>query len=254
MSVWQDDHDVKRAALIAWSPPKLPPRSDASLLHQQIEQLADLMTPTREECALRAAVISRVAAIVHAAEPNTSAFLPYGSSATALALPGAALDLHAAVPGVPSSTKSLNRIRQRIKRGGFAVEGSLEPKNSQVPTVSFVDGESGLRVNISVNTHAPQASAIVCRTLQVHLPPPPLSVLSVPSPVSVLSAGSGRAASARARVQVPICAVGSEQQCFRRHLLSSHLRARPCTRARVRTSTPARRGVRRDQWRACMLI
>ena len=138
---------------LAWRAPPLPAVSSPSLLHTQLERLAELAIPTEADSCARERVASRVARLVQRSLGRSAHPTLFGSSTTGLALPLSDLDVHVSVAGCSSAIVPLSLVDEYCQRKrGLALDGRVEfVRGAKVPIVSFVEARSGLGVDISAN-------------------------------------------------------------------------------------------------------
>lgn len=138
---------------LAWRAPPLPAISSPSLLHAQLERLAELAIPTEADSCARERVASRVARLVQRSLGRSAHPTLFGSSTTGLALPISDLDVHVGVAGCSSAIVPLSLVDEYCQRKrGLALDGRVEfVRGAKVPIVSFIEARSGLGVDISAN-------------------------------------------------------------------------------------------------------
>ena len=144
------------------------------VLHQEMIEFWQAFRPTRAEAAARADLVKRVSALVTNEWPE--AFLrPFGSYETGLYLPESDVDLMVVGSGLltkPERVKGLRRLEKRLRRCAWGAEHIEVIDRARVPIIKFVDSQSRVAVDISMETK----DGIISSALSRKVRPPFLSL------------------------------------------------------------------------------
>ena len=148
---------------LSWRSPEPRAPSEPSRLHRQLVQLAALAAPTSLDIDENQAAVDRIKGHVQRALGHAARIDLFGSSVTGLRLPESDLDVACSVD-LPEEDRSGLTTRQ-VREGDFALlhrvhllaEDEAWPDldfraGAKVPVVCFVDGPSGLNVDLSALT------------------------------------------------------------------------------------------------------
>ena len=137
--------------------------SAALRLHEELLDFAHAFRPTRAEKAARRGLVSRVRAVVVSVFPDAQVKC-FGSFDTGLYLPESDIDLVCLGTGVSSQKqkgRALHKLGDALRRAPWAVTQMEVVDKARVPIVKFVDGESGVAVDICLEeTTGLQSSAL----------------------------------------------------------------------------------------------
>lgn len=135
----------------------LVPLANAPRLHQEILDFYDWVRPQDFEQEIRLDVISRLQKTFSKLEPGCQ-LMAFGSFAAGLYLPIGDMDLVLMTCGslgsrLPPKAKDLLwYITNILDKEGIAIPGSIQPiAKAKVPIIKFVDGITGLKVDLSFN-------------------------------------------------------------------------------------------------------
>ena len=169
------------------SPPRVPARShtwtsttrefdgDSVLLtlHEELIDFGLAFQPTRAELAARADLMQRMRAVVATVWP-TAEVRAFGSYDTDLFLPESDIDIVCLNTGVKASQKHRALALQRL---GAAIRKARWPKaeltvigKARVPIVKFVDGESGIAVDVCLEERSGLRSSQLARAAARQFP------------------------------------------------------------------------------------
>jgi non-canonical poly(A) RNA polymerase PAPD5/7 len=135
--------------------------NDMLRLHEEIIDFCAFVSPTREEEALRAALVARVTALIHSLWPRAEV-ATFGSMATALYLPTSDIDM--VVMGVSTDRSSFKRLEQALRDSQTTsyLEAIL---SARVPIVKFTDLQTGIAFDISIGVDGACCDCALCSCL-----------------------------------------------------------------------------------------
>ena len=142
-------------------------------LHEDILDFWQAFQPTTQEATARAGLLERVRALVADLWPEGEV-KPFGSYATGLFLPSSDVDLVVLGLGLESKAErvaGLRQIAQALRRETSWRADELEVvEKAKVPIVKFVDAESGVAVDICLETRDGLASSNLARKAAQQFP------------------------------------------------------------------------------------
>ncbi|BFZ53415.1 Poly(A) polymerase [Savitreella phatthalungensis] len=124
----------------------------ARILHRELSDFVNYLTPTADEMAMRTYVVDRIRRILKKRWP-TASLHSFGSFATGLYLPTSDLDL---VVLSKDSSDAYERVGHLRKLAGWLVSAGIAQdvqviSGARVPIIKFVDRSTRLNVDISFN-------------------------------------------------------------------------------------------------------
>eukprot|EP00759_Apiculatamorpha_spiralis_P002133 PhF_6_TR10795/c0_g1_i1/m.17363/K03514/PAPD5_7, TRF4; non-canonical poly(A) RNA polymerase PAPD5/7 len=138
-------------------------------LHQEILDCVEYIKPTPQEMVLRNLVVHEVTAMCLQIWP-TCVPRCFGSMGTQLLLPGSDIDI--CVSAVPEDVNNaITRIAEMVttlKMCATAVPRVI--RNTRVPLVKFVHGQTGFSVDISINADEGVANTEIVRDMLLYFP------------------------------------------------------------------------------------
>mmetsp|Transcript_56682 Transcript_56682/g.93728 ORF Transcript_56682/g.93728 Transcript_56682/m.93728 type:complete len:584 (-) Transcript_56682:127-1878(-) len=165
---------------ISWQPPALEDMRGCGMsrLHHELVQLANLAITDSVDLEQRCGVLRRVLALVTSSFPGAHLAL-FGSCATGLSVPDSDLDLVATTfegaagssqqrrQGKHAAIKPLRKLARLFVQRKLTRASDCEVVYAKVPIIKFIDQQSGMSVDLSVNaTNGEQNSEWVRRQLR----------------------------------------------------------------------------------------
>mmetsp|Transcript_45476 Transcript_45476/g.146413 ORF Transcript_45476/g.146413 Transcript_45476/m.146413 type:complete len:296 (+) Transcript_45476:62-949(+) len=151
-------------------------------LHEELLDFAEAFRPTRAESAMREAAVERVVSLLASLPSFASASVrPFGSYATGLCLPSSDVDLAVFGTGFESKVQQvagLRQIEKALHRAGWRAEEVEVIGSAKVPIVKYVDGPSGLSVDLCLEQQdGIRSSALATKAARQFPPFRPLVLL-----------------------------------------------------------------------------
>ena len=136
----------------AWGPSRRYAGASAALtLHEELLDFSHAFRPTLAERSARSDLLRRMVAVVQTIWPRARVEA-FGSYQTGLYLPESDIDLVCTGTGVPAAQKlrgaALHRIAAAVRSADWPVSEMEVVDKAKVPIVKFVDGESGVSVDV----------------------------------------------------------------------------------------------------------
>lgn len=125
-------------------------------LHEELYALISWLEPTPEEILLRQRILAKITIVAKSLWPRCTV-IPFGSYFTSLWLPTGDMDI--AIMGVEGpQILNLKMLTLCLIRLGIPLAVEVI-SSARVPIVKFVDSESGLSVDVSLNTDSAMATS-----------------------------------------------------------------------------------------------
>ena len=142
-------------------------------LHEELLDFAHAFKPTRAETTARSDLVSRVRDVVSSVWPAAE-IRCFGSYDTGLWLPESDIDLVCLNTGVPSSQKlkgrALHRLGEALRRAPWRATQLEVVDKARVPIVKFVDGATGVAVDICLEELTGLQSSALARKALAKFP------------------------------------------------------------------------------------
>ena len=143
------------------------------LLHEELLDFWHAFRPTHGERAARVDLVRRMSDVVHSVWPSARV-QPFGSYETGLYLPESDVDLICLGTGVGSSGKhrgaALHRLAAALRRADWSVIEMEVVDKARVPIIKFVDGTSGVSVDVCLEEETGLQSSELARRASRQFP------------------------------------------------------------------------------------
>ena len=157
-----------RSVPSAAPPPRAPPKCWSSsgrydgtdlelMLHEDLIDFWHAFRPTRAEADARAELVSRVKRVVRSSLGDGAEIVVFGSFASGLYLPESDVDLMCTGAGLkhaskPRRVQALQKLGRALRSVSWPVRELEVVDRARVPIVKFVDGATGVAVDIGIET------------------------------------------------------------------------------------------------------
>ena len=134
------------------------------LLHEELLDFWHAFRPTRAELAARRDLIKRLEAVVSTVWPEASV-RAFGSYDTGLFLPESDIDIVCLDTGVHTKQRgtALHKLARALRRAEWPISEMEVVDKARVPIIKFVDGQSGIPVDICLEERSGLSSSDLTR-------------------------------------------------------------------------------------------